>query len=466
MTFEKRVELEHKSFIDAYIPGTRTLTEQKSLGIDLDKPAAQSDGTSLTPFQQAMRYNTWLPYEERPRWVVVSDFASFRIHDMERPRAEPEVVLLEDLPRDWRKLAFLADAKGPAPKEVRELAVSVQAGELVGKLYEALEERYVDPDAAGSLRSLNVLCVRIVFLLYAEDAGLFPKGAFHGYLAAHRDSARRALMDLFDVLDQRPGDRDPYLDEDLAAFPYVDGGLFAERGVEVPRLDDEVLDVIIKDMSEGFDWSGISPTIFGAVFESTLNPETRRGGGMHYTSIENIHRVIDPLFLDKLKAELDEILAAPAGSKQAQRLRNYQKRLASLTFLDPACGSGNFLTETYLSLRRLENRAIEALAHGQISFAFSAEESPIRVSIGQFYGIEINGFAVAVARTALWIAEAQMMEETRAIVQVYEDVLPLKDYDNIREGNALRLDWGEVVPKERLNYIMGNPPFCGRRYRT
>ena len=267
------------------------------------------------------------------------------------------------------------------------------------------------------------------------------------------------------MLDQRLEDRDPYLDEDLAAFPYVDGGLFGERGVEVPRLDGEVLKIVLEEMAEGFDWSGISPTIFGAVFESTLNPETRRGGGMHYTSIENIHRVIDPLFLDRLRAELDEILAAPAGGRRTQRLRNYQQRIAGLTFLDPACGSGNFLTETYLSLRRLENRVIGELAHGQISFA-EGEFTPIQVSIGQFYGIEVNDFAVSVARTALWIAEAQMMKETRAIVQIYEDVLPLKDYNHIVEGNALRLDWGEVVPRDRLNYIMGNPPFVGASMMT
>ena len=469
ISYEKPVDLEHKSFIDAYIPGTRVLIEQKSLGVDLDKPAHQSDGTMMTPFEQAKRYDTWLPASEHPRYIVVSNFKEIRVHDMERPRAAPEIIKLEDLPKEWRKLSFLADPRAPAPHEVRELDVSVKAGELVGKLYQALLSRYARPEDPASLRSLNVLCVRVVFLLYAEDAGLFPKGAFHDYLSARRNVARDSLIKLFDVLDQRIEERDPYLDDDLAAFPYVDGGLFAERGVEVPRLDEEVLDIILKEMAEGFDWSGISPTIFGAVFESTLNPATRRGGGMHYTSIENIHRVIDPLFLDKLKAELEGLLKTPGDKRalkeQEKKLNAFQERLAALTFLDPACGSGNFLTETYLSLRRLENRVLAELTHGQGQVAID-EHTPIKVSIAQFYGIEINDFAVAVARTALWIAEAQMMKETLSIagVKIHDDVLPLKSYNHIVEGNALRMDWGELVPRDRLSFIMGNPPFRGARF--
>ena len=458
--YEKRVELEHKSFIDAYIPSTRVLIEQKSLDVNLDRAAKQSDGASATPFDQAKRYRDWLPASQQGRWIVVCNFAEFRIHDMERPKAEPEVIKLEDLPREWRKLQFLADTKGTTPRDIHELDVSVQAGALVGKLYDALLKRYVNPSDSNSLRSLNILCVRIVFLLYAEDAGLFDKGAFHDYLAARKGMARNALLELFKVLSQKDEERDPYLDADLKAFRYVNGGLFEEAGIEVPQFDGEPFDIILHDMSEGFDWSGISPTIFGAVFESTLNEKTRRAGGMHYTSIENIHRVIDPLFLDGLKTELDEMMSAAAGSGRTLRLRNFQKRLASLTFLDPACGSGNFLTETYLSLRRMENRIISELAHGQISFA-EGEFTPIQVSIGQFYGIEINDFAVSVARTALWIAEAQMMKETRSIVDIRDDVLPLKNYNHIVEGNALTLDWREVV--ERPDYIMGNPPFVGAR---
>ncbi|MDR0943635.1 MAG: N-6 DNA methylase, partial [Ruminococcus sp.] len=212
--------------------------------------------------------------------------------------------------------------------------------------------------------------------------------------------------------------------------------------------------------SADFDWSEISPTIFGAVFESTLNPETRRSGGMHYTSLENIHKVIDPLFLGALEKELAEICAVTVVKTKEKRLKAFQEKLSSLTFLDPACGSGNFLTETYLSLRKLENIVFTELAHHQISFVFESD-SPIKVSLNQFYGIEINDFAVTVARTALWIAESQMIKATEDIIKVHIDFLPLKSYAHVTEGNALRMDWETVVPKDKLNYIMGNPPFVG-----
>ena len=240
--------------------------------------------------------------------------------------------------------------------------------------------------------------------------------------------------------------------EDLAAFPYVNGGLFEDENIVIPRLDETIVDLILRRASEDFDWSAISPTIFWAVFESTLNPETRRSGGMHYTSIENIHKVIDPLFLDGLKAELAEIEAVAVDRTRKTKLQAFQRKLAGLTFLDPACGSGNFLTETYISLRRLENRALSLLYHDQIIMDL---DNPIQVSIRQFYGIEINDFAVTVAKTALWIAESQMMRETENVVRMALDFLPLKSYANITEGNALRLDW------PRTDYIMGNPPFVG-----
>lgn len=270
-------------------------------------------------------------------------------------------------------------------------------------------------------------------------------------------------MELFKVLDTRPQNRDPYLQDDnpdLAAFPYVNGGLFSDEDIEIPPFTDEIRELLLVKASENFNWAEISPTIFGAVFESTLNPETRRSGGMHYTSIENIHKVIDPLFLDELKAELDEICANPVERTRTAKLRVFQRKLASLTFLDPACGSGNFLTETYLSLRRLENKILVELSHGQVTM-YSASESPIQVSISQFYGIEINDFAVTVAKTALWIAESQMMKETEKILLVPLEFLPLKTNAFIVEGNALRVDWESVVPKNKLNYIMGNPPFVG-----
>ncbi len=460
--FEVPVKLDHTSFIDAYLPATRVLIEQKGRDIDLTKGYKQSDGSMLTPFQQARRYAGYLPFNQTPRWIVVCNFREFRIHDMNRPNDEPEILLLSDLEKEYPRLDFLVDTGNENIK--KEMEVSLKAGELVGVLYDALLKQYKDPSAPETLKSLNALCVRLVFCLYAEDAGIFgSRGMFHDYLQAHRSEDRRALVNLFRVLDQKPEDRDPYLDEDLAAFPYVNGGLFADENIEIPRLGDEVIDLLLRKASEDFDWSSISPTIFGAVFESTLNPETRRSGGMHYTSIENIHKVIDPLFLDGLKAELAEIKAVTVEKTRKARLEAFQRKLAGLTFLDPACGSGNFLTETYISLRRLENEVISLLHSGQIIMDLG---NPIQVSIGQFYGIEINDFAVTVAKTALWIAESQMMKETEDVVHMSLDFLPLKSYANITEGNALRLDWESVVPKAKLNYIMGNPPFVGYSLQT
>ena len=466
--FEKRVEVVNNDgttttkYIDGYIPATRTLIEQKGMKIDLKKGERQSDGAMLTPFQQGRRYGGFLPNPEQPRWIVVCNFQTFEIHDMNRPNDEPEVLLLSDLEKDFHRLDFLVDTGKEHIK--KEMEISLQAGELVGVLYDALLKQYKDPTAPETLKSLNKLCVRLVFCLYAEDAGIFGnKSMFHDYLESHRCEDRRALINLFRVLDQDIPQRDKYLDDDLAAFPYVNGGLFADEDIEIPRLGDEVIDLILRRASEDFNWSDISPTIFGAVFESTLNPETRRSGGMHYTSIENIHKVIDPLFLDGLKAEFEEISAVTVDRTRKAKLEAFQRKLASLKFLDPACGSGNFLTETYISLRRLENETISLLHKGQIMLDMG---NPIQVSIGQFYGIEINDFAVTVAKTALWIAESQMMKETEDVVHMTLDFLPLKSYASITEGNALRLDWESVVSKHKLNYIMGNPPFVGHQWRS
>ena len=459
ITFEDQVHLDHTSFIDGFIPATHVLIEQKGLDKDLKRPIKQSDGTLLTPFQQAKRYSAELPYSQRPRWIIACNFQEFHIYDMERPTGEPEILLLENLEREYYRLNFLVDTGSEHIK--KEMEISLQAGEIVGRLYDALLKQYKNPDSPETLRSLNMLCVRLVFCLYAEDAGIFGgHGMFHNYLERHRAEDRRALINLFRVLDQNPEQRDPYLDDDLAAFPYVNGGLFSDENIEIPRLGEEVVGLILRRASEDFDWSAISPTIFGAVFESTLNPETRRSGGMHYTSIENIHKVIDPLFLDRLKSELAEIREIPVRKTQESRLAAFQQKLAGLAFLDPACGSGNFLTETYISLRRLENESLAIRQRGQIVMDIG---NPIQVSIGQFYGVEINDFAVTVAKTALWIAESQMMKETEDVVHMSLDFLPLKSYANITEGNALRIDWEDVVPKEELNYIMGNPPFVGAR---
>ena len=464
--FEDHRMVDSSNFIDARIPSTRVLIEQKSLGKDLRAGIRQSDGSLLNPFQQARRYVVSLPVSEHPRWIVTCNFSEFLVYDMEQPNGEPEEILLENLEKEYYRLQFLVDVKSEHLS--REMEVSMQAGEMVGKIYEKLLEQYIDPTNAHSLKSLNILCVRLVFCLYCEDAGVFGRrDMFHDYLVQYDvENIRAALIRLFKVLNTPLEERDPYLMDSLAAFPYVSGGLFEEENVEIPRFTEEIRTILLENASLDFDWSEISPTIFGAVFESTLNPETRRSGGMHYTSVENIHKVIDPLFLNDLRSELDTILEEEKVPRQRKkRLEAFQDKLASLRFLDPACGSGNFLTETYLSLRRLENKAIMEATHGQVMLGDFIVD-PIKVNIRQFYGIEINDFAVVVAKTALWISEAQMMHETERIIQKDLEFLPLRNYANIHEANALRIDWNEVVPKEKLDFIFGNPPFIGYAYQT
>ena len=463
ISFEDQVHLDHTSFIDGYIEKTHVMIEQKSINKSLTAAIRQSDGSMLTPFEQAKRYSSELPYSKRPRWIVTSNFQSFYIYDMEKPGGDPEIIQLENLEKEYYRLQFLVD-EGNTNLQ-REMEVSIAAGEIVGLLYDALAKQYVDPTTERAMKSLNILCVRMVFCLYAEDAGIFGQhGMFHDYLEEFdARKMRKAMIELFQILDTKPEDRDPYLKDDnpqLAAFPYVNGGLFANEDIEIPPFTDEIRNLLLEKASADFDWSEISPTIFGAVFESTLNPETRRSGGMHYTSIENIHKVIDPLFLDDLKNELKEIQQITVQRTKDKKLRDFQMKLSNLRWLDPASGSGNFLTETYISIRRLENEVIKELQRGQITFGFD-ESSPIHVSIDQFYGIEINDFAVTVAKTALWIAESQMMKETEDIVHMNLDFLPLTTNAFIVEGNSLQIDWESVVPKYQVSYIMGNPPFVG-----
>ncbi len=512
--YEERVKVDNTNFIDGHIPSTRVLIEQKSITKDLREGIRQSDGSVLSPFLQAKKYVAGLPLSQHPRWIVTCNFREFLVYDMEQPNGEPAQIFLENLGKEYYRLMFLVDVKSEHLS--KEEQVSFDAGKIVARIHEALMKQYAD-DSPEALRWLNILCVRIVFCLYAEDAGAFQHDQFHDYLSRYEaEDMRRALRDLFEVLNTPLDRRSRYLKDDLKAFPYTNGGLFEEE-IEIPQFTEELRQVLLQNASLDFDWSEISPTIFGAVFESTLNPETRRSGGMHYTSIENIHKVIDPLFLNDLRQELEAILEEKVERQRQKKLLAYQDKLASLTFLDPACGSGNFLTETYLSLRRLENEAIRHYTHGQTQFAWEGL-SPIKVSIQQFYGIEINDFAVAVATTALWISEAQMLRETEKIIHHDIDFLPLKPYHNIREGNALRMDWNvidypsdiptiytkkayiipdesndtkasePVVPYDELNvvtsdlhfgkkedikrisinfdYIIGNPPFVGARMMT
>ena len=461
--YEEQVHsmVDSTNFIDAHIPSTKVLVEQKSIDKDLRAPIKQSSGIMLTPFQQAKQYVANMPRSQHPKWIVTCNFAEFLVYDMENPNGEPEQIFLKDLGKEYYRLKFLVDEKSEHIS--KEMEISMQAGEIVGRIYDALLKQY-DDDSPETLRWLNILCVRIVFCLYAEDADIFSRDQFHDYLAKFdKDGMRQALLQLFQTLNTKEENRSKFLRDDLKAFPYTNGGLFADE-IEIPQFTDELRQVLLQNASLDFDWSAISPTIFGAVFESKLNPETRREGGMHYTSIENIHKVIDPLFLNDLNAEFQTIMEEKVEKNRNRKLESFQEKLGELTFLDPACGSGNFLTETYLSLRRLENEVIRARYQGQTMMG--AFLNPIKVSINQFYGIEINDFAVTVATTALWISEAQMLAETETIIKHEIDFLPLKSYSNITEGNALRIDWHTVVPIDKLSYIIGNPPFIGARMKS
>ena len=457
--FEVPVKLKHISFIDAFFPTSKVIIEQKSLQENLEQGKSQSDGSILTPYEQAQRYGSNLPYSMRPRWIIVSNFKEFLIYDMET-LAAPTKILLTELPEKFHIFDFLVDS---SKDKIRlELELSLKAGVIVGKLYNALHNQYLHPDDEKSLQSLNKLCVRLVFCLYAESAGIFGKHKiFRDYLQKE-NNVRRALIDLFQVLNTPVNLRDPYIADELKSFPYVNGRLF-DGNIEVPNFTEDIKNLLLDEASSNFNWSGISPTIFGAVFESTLNPLTRRAGGMHYTSIENIHKVIDPLFLDNLKDEFRQIISIANLKLRKKALLDFQNKLSNLKFFDPACGSGNFLTESFICLRRLENDILRDLFGSQIQLG--AFLNPVKVSINQFFGVEINDFACTVAKTALWIAELQMLQETQEIIHRDLDFLPLKSYANIHEGNALRLNWRDILPPD-INFLMGNPPFVGYKFLT
>lgn len=477
-TIDSFVDFERKvrgRRIDVFVSDHNFLCEQKSWGIDLDKPEPRNGGME-TPLQQAMWYARHLPYSERPRWVMTCNFGTFRLYDLDNERPEDTVqeFSLEELQDSLYLLSFLTSNE--TSRLHKEQQLSIEAGAYVSRLYDALAKQYhhieeKDELAQEEQRSLNVLITRIIFLLYAEDADLLQSHqAFGRYCEGDPAKLRRKLVDLFEAIDTPLEQRDEYMDEDLAAFPYVNGGLFADSSIIVPQMTPEILEAIT-DASQDFDWREISGVIFGGVFEGTLNPETRHAGGMHYTSVENIERCLRPLFLDELWDELHEAEGERTAAKRKQALARLHDKVASITIGDPACGSGNFLTEAYRQLRTIENRIIEdELSEetgnaGQTSLVI-AQDSPVRVSLDQLYGIEINDFAVSVAKTALWITEEQMLRKTQEIYVGYDfDFLPLRSLSNLHEGNALKTDWSEVFPDD-LTYLVGNPPFLGARNQS
>ena len=457
-------------FIDVWIRDANVLIEQKSYGINLDDYEVRQN-KKKTPLMQALDYVDELPRLEQPRFVVTCNFGKFRVYDRDKWSKSQLSdnafeFTLDEFAEHPEYMSFITDP-GNSRLE-KEKQVSIKAGELIGSLYDMMREGYYDPDSEKSMHALNVLCVRLVFCLYCEDADLFVKDSFFNYLQnVPANQLRNALKRLFKALDTNLNDRDPY-DVDVKIFPYVNGGLFREE-TEIPNFTEEAKQFLLEEVSAAIDWSQISPTIFGGIFESTLNPETRRSGGMHYTSPENIHKVIDPLFLDDLKREFaairDEEGLTPRRKKSA--LARFHAKLCSLKFFDPACGSGNFLTETYICLRKLEDAVLSELQQGQSGFVFTNdEELGKRISLNQFYGIEINDFAVTVAESALWISRLKANGENFMFYEVGDDDFPLRESAHIVEGNALRLDWNEILAAEQCSFIMGNPPFYGGMFMT
>lgn len=480
LNFEKKVKdkADNTKRIDIYIQQTRVIIEQKSSDVDLNKP--QIGHNNLTPFEQAREYQTYLPTSEKAKWIIVSNFKEFHIYNMDskQPLETKTVIKLEELPKRYNELNFIVN--NTVERIIQEKEISFKAGKIIGGIYNLLIDEFnkngIKP-SEQDLHEINIVCVRLVFCLYAEDSGMFnDHQQFGKFLEKYKDAPstfRMLLKELFDVLNTDYRDRDQWLEKELNDFPYINGGLFSQKA-NIPYISKELIDYLINKASYETDWSQISPTIFGSIFESTLNQETRRKGGMHYTSIENIHKVIDPLFLDDLKMELNEILEYKQENVRNAKLREFQDKISSLTFLDPACGSGNFLTETYLSLRDLEDKVLKKLYsennqdryQGRLVI-YNEDQVQVKVSINQFYGIEINDFAVDVAKTALWIAEYQCLQKTlEEGIRVNEQTLPLKSNNNIIVANALRMDWNDLIHNSKLNYIMGNPPFVGARLMT
>ena len=475
--FEKRVSLSHTSFIDAYIPHAKTLIEQKSSGIDLNKAKKQSDGSELTPFEQAKRYNDELPHSQKARYIIVCNFDEFHIHDMESPKDPPQIINFADLTKQIHRFAFLNESKSDELKALalaKQSELSFKAARLIRQIQDELIALYAAATPSGEsseqdFASINMLLTRLVFCFYADDSGVFTRhDMFGAYLATHKANMRQAILDVFSMLSTPEHKRSKFADPELLAFPYTNGGLFEFYDENIPQFNDKLAELIIDKATFGFDFSLISPTIFGGLFESTLNPETRRSGGMHYTSIENIEKLIKPLFLDKLESELDEIIAIKQKDTKDKKLIEFQKKLGSLCFFDPACGSGNFLTQTFLCLRELENKALkERFTDKSGTFQGVLEgfdTCGICVDINNFYGIEINSFATAVAKTALHIADKQMRKATNELIHANLEYLPLRDFENILCANALNASWHKHCPK--ADFIIGNPPFIGYSLQT
>lgn len=474
----KTMASNHTGYADLWVEPARLLVEQKGAGIDLAKKEPRQ-GRMVTPAEQARDYANGIPLSQRPRYIVACNFREFWFYDLEldpQCRKPYLTVTLDQLPDNLAAFAMLEG--GEEAQAVLTHKVSVEAGRIMGDLHRLASEAYVaagaDPDDPKVHHALAVLMTRLMFLLFCEDSGIIEADAFKDYLKSFKyENYQTALQDLFAWLDTKDEDRNPYLspDDPLRKFPYMNGGLYRER-IFLPKLGDNFAHTLLVNASQEFNWSGVSPTVFGSIFEGALSHDHRRSNGQHFTSVANIHRVLDPLFLDDLEREFEEACAAPvAGGARTKALGRLNENLGTLVFLDPAAGSGNFLTEAYLSLRRLENRIFIELQRDSDAYqaympGFGEDQGhnlDVTVSLANFHGIELEDYACCVARTALWIAEQQANIATQRITGRPYEALPLNDYEGIVCADALNLDWSQVVPADQVTYICGNPPFRGAR---
>ncbi len=437
-----------RGFIDSFIPG-KLIVEHKSRGKDLDKA-----------FDQAADYFIALPEAERPRYIITSDFARIRLYDLREGKHWE--TTLKSLPSKAHWFSFLLE--DDAPEIVEESPINRNAAYAISKLHEGLLE------ANFKGRDLEIFLTRLLFCLFADDTGIFGNnGMFRRLVERTRADGKDlgpTLTELFDVLNTPEAERQSTLDDDLAAFAYINGSLFADR-TRIPAFDAALRGMLMRCVD--LDWSGISPAIFGAMFQGVLeahSPDERRQAsrrelGAHYTSERNILRVLNPLCMDELRNELT------AAKHSKARLRALYDKLPTLTFLDPACGCGNFLVIAYRELRRLENELIELLfSKGGQSRGLLDVSTLSRVRVSQFYGIEIDESAAHIARVALWITDHQMNLETAERFGTTRPTVPLVDSPNIHHANALRVDWADVLPPERCSYVLGNPPFVGAKYMS
>lgn len=444
-SFEEPVKVSESTtgFIDLLWKG-KLLIEHKSLGKDLDKA-----------YGQALDYFPGLKDEELPRYVLVSDFDRFHLHDLDTDTTTE--FTLDELPDRIHLFDFMAGYED-AGDTIEEFELNIQAAEILGYLHDALLE------SGYSGHALEVFLVRILFCLFAEDTGIFARHQLINYLINNTredgSDTDMHLAKLFQVLDKSPDNRSTHLSEELDAFPWVNGHLFDER-LEIPSFNTEMREVLLE--CAYFDWSNISPAIFGSLFQSVMDWEARRNLGAHYTSEKNILRLIRPLFLDELWAEFDKLKALKRGKQQ--RLGAFQQKLSQLAFLDPACGCGNFLVITYRELRRLELAVLRAQQRDKGSSHLELTIEPL-IRLDRFHGIEIEEWPVRIAEVAMWLTQHQMNREFARQFGREPDLLPLKTAAHIVQGNALQMDWREVVKPEAVDYLLGNPPYRGSKYQS